>query len=48
MKNEQKKRIEILLNIIKAKDKRIKKLEEINKELLAIIKEYQYELGVYK
>lgn len=46
--NEQDKRIEILLNIIKAKDKRIKKLETINKELLELIKEYQYELGVYK
>ena len=44
--NKQHNEIERLNKIIEAKNKRIKKLEDNNKDLKAILKEYKYELGL--
>lgn len=38
--------IERLNKIIETKNKRIKKLEDNNKDLKALLKEYKYELGL--
>ncbi len=44
--NNQQKVTTRLNKLIETKNKRIKKLEDNNKELKALLKEYKYELGL--